>query len=102
MRWSNCSGKSRGGRVPEDVGRLFAEVEDELSARGFSPRHARLRAVAERIATGDEALPPAILWHGFFKLSASESSLVSVLAPRTELTISLPEWPGAERAAKLC
>lgn len=87
-----------GSRLPDDAGRLFLEVERELGARGFAPRHAQLKAVAERIAQGPEALPDAILWHGFFKLSAGESQLAAALAKRTELTMSLPAWSGSEKA----
>lgn len=84
-------GQVSGSRMPDDIGRLFAEVEAALGARGFAPRHARMKAAAERIAAGDEPLPPAILWHGFFKMSAGESLLAQALAQRVDFTISLPE-----------
>ncbi len=91
-------GEISGKRMPEDVGRLFAEVERDLATRNMAPRHARLAAAASRIAEGGVSLPPHIVFDGFFKLSAGESTLVAVLSDRTELTITLPEWSGAERA----
>jgi RecB family exonuclease len=91
-------GEVSGARMPDDVGRLFADVERQLSARGMAPRHARLAAAAARIAHGEEPLPPHIVFDGFFKLSAGESALVAALERRTELTITLPEWSGADRA----
>lgn len=79
-------------RYPDEVARLFAEVETELAARGCAPRHARLRAVAEQ-APG---LAP-VVFDGFFKLSAGEAALITELARRSEVTLTLPEWPGSER-----
>jgi len=91
-------GEISGKRMPEDVGRLFTEVERDLATRNMAPRHARLAAAGSRIAEGGVSLPPHIVFDGFFKLSAGESTLVAVLSDRTELTITLPEWSGAERA----
>ena len=91
-------GEISGKRMPEDVGRLFSEVERDLATRNMAPRHARLAAAAARIAEGGVSLPPHIVFDGFFKLSAGESLLVAVLSDQTELTITLPEWSGAERA----
>ncbi len=84
--------------MPDDVGRLFADVERQLATNGMAPRHARLATAASRIASNSEPLPPHIVFDGFFKLSAGESSLIAVLSLRTELTITLPEWSGAQRA----
>ena len=90
-------GEVSGSRMPDDVARLFADVERQLAAKGMAPRHARLTAAAARIAN-NEPLPPQIVFHGFFKLSAGEATLIAVLARRTEITITLPDGPGAERA----
>jgi ATP-dependent helicase/DNAse subunit B len=79
------------GSMPDDVGRLFAEVERQLAAKGMAPRHARLAAAASRIADSNEPLPPHIAFDGFFNVSAGESALLAALAARTELTITLPE-----------
>ncbi|MEO8096322.1 MAG: PD-(D/E)XK nuclease family protein [Acidobacteriota bacterium] len=87
-----------GTRLPDDVGRLFAEVEKELAGRGMAARHARLGAAVKRIALGDAAVAAHVVLCGFFKLSAEESALVAVLSRRSEMTVALPEWPGAERA----
>ena len=95
---ANLFGEVSGTRLPDDVGRLFADVERQLAAKGMAPRHARLAAAASRIKKDGEPLPPHIVFDGFFKLSAGESQLVAALSQRTELTITLPEWSGAERA----
>jgi ATP-dependent helicase/DNAse subunit B len=79
-----------GTKLPDDVGRLFAEVERELAARGFGARHTRLRAAAERVASGEIALPPRIEWRGFFKLSAAEREFSEALRQRTEVVIEDP------------
>ena len=91
-------GEISGKRMPDDVGRLFADVERQLAVKNMAPRHARLAAAASRIAHDNEPLPPHIVFDGFFKLSAGESALVAALSARTELTITLPAWSGAERA----
>jgi ATP-dependent helicase/DNAse subunit B len=90
-----------GTRLPEDISRLFAEVEKELAASGFAPRHVRLETAAARIELENQPLPASILWHGFFTLSAGELSLVSGLAQKSDLAISLPDWPGAERTREV-
>ncbi|MEP6962096.1 MAG: PD-(D/E)XK nuclease family protein [Acidobacteriota bacterium] len=87
-----------GSRLPEDVGRLFAAVEKDLAERGMAPRHALLLAAAERISTGGEPVPAHIVIDGFFKFSAGESVLVAALSRLVDVTVTLPEWSGAERA----
>ena len=77
---SSLFGEVSGQRMPDDVGRLFADVERQLSAKGMAPRHARLDAVAARIRNGEGTLPPHIVFDGFFKLSAGESTLVAALS----------------------
>lgn len=87
-----------GKKLPEDVGRLFAAVDQDLEARGFAPRHARLEAAAKRIAQGGEALPRHLFFDGFFKFSAGELALIAALTRRSDVTIALPHWSGTERA----
>jgi ATP-dependent helicase/DNAse subunit B len=92
-------GEVSGQRMPGDVRRLFEDVERQLAAKGLAPRHIRLAEVASRVAREEELpLPPHIVFDGFFKLSPGESALVAALARRSEITITLPEWSGAERA----
>lgn len=86
-----------GAKLPDDVGRLFADVARQLASKGMAPRHARLAAARESIRSG-AALPPKIVIDGFFKLAAGELALFAGLAQRTDLTITLPDWPGSEAA----
>ncbi len=50
-------GEVSGQRMPEDIRRLFADVERQLASKGMAPRRARLAAAATRIAhNGDPCL----------------------------------------------
>ncbi|MFM2123866.1 MAG: hypothetical protein RL328_317 [Acidobacteriota bacterium] len=90
-----------GQRLPDDVGRLFAHVERDLEARGFAPRYARLAAAAKRIAQNGEPVAAHIFFDGFFKFSTGELELIAALTSRTDVTIALHQWPGAERAREV-
>ena len=87
-----------GKKLPDDVGKLFAAVERDLEMRGFAPRHARLKGAAKRIAQGGEVLPGRVFFDGFFKFSAGELALIAALTRRSDVTIALHDWSGAERA----
>ncbi len=84
-------GEVSGKRLPEDIGRLFRDVERELATKNLAARHARLEAAAARIANVDEPLPPHIIFDGFSQLSENETALISALAKRTAVTVTLPE-----------
>jgi ATP-dependent helicase/DNAse subunit B len=77
-----------------DLGDLEAEVERNLSVRGMGLRHQRLRSAADALPV--ETLPERIILDGFFTLSAAEAALVLALAGHTSITITLPDWPGAQ------
>ena len=80
--------------LPADLADLQAEVERSLNVRGLSLRHQRLRSVAD--ALQEEIVPKNIILDGFFTLSAAETALVVGLAGQAAVTITLPDWPGAQ------
>ena len=80
--------------LPADILSLEDEVERRLKARGLGLRHARLRSAAEALRSSVEILPEITL-DGFFTLSAAETELVLALGERTNVTITLPDWPGS-------
>ena len=66
---------------------LLFEVQDQLQARGFSSRQARLIAAAR----SRDPLPAGIVFDGFFSFSPAERTLIESMADRTELTVTLPQ-----------
>ncbi len=72
--------------VPEDLARIFREVERELEKRGCALRSTRLQSVCENPGL----LAPHIVFDGFFSLAASELELLVSLSRRTSLTVTLP------------
>lgn len=93
---ANLFGQVSGRKLSGDVGRIFLEAERDLLARNLAPRQARLDAAAQRISRENEPLPPHIFFDGFFKFSAGEAFLIAVLTNRTNVTVTLPDWSGAE------
>jgi ATP-dependent helicase/DNAse subunit B len=90
------------GCEPYDVsgplGGIFDHVREALCQRGLATRKDRLRAAA--IAVDNNNLPGtgAILFDGFYNFAAPELDLISALASRTGVTVTLPDWEGAEPA----
>jgi RecB family exonuclease len=74
-----------------ELGAVLREVQDTLAARGFALRNARLRAAAKQARAGVVKLPAAVIWDGFFTLSAAETAFVEALASRTTVLVTLPE-----------
>ena len=75
------------GQVPD----LPSEIDDQLAQRGRALREKRLQT-ATPIATGP------IIVDGFFTLTPAELSLLQKLASQTTVTVTLPDWPGANSA----
>ena len=80
--------------LPPDLEDLQAEVERNLKVRGMGLRHQRLRSAVDALRA--ETLPKNIILDGFFTLSAAETALVVGLGGRGPVTITLPDWPGAQ------
>ena len=74
-----------------ELGAVLREVQDTLGARGFALRNARLRAAAEQARAGVVKLPAAVIWDGFFTLSAPETAFVEALASRSTVLVTVPE-----------
>lgn len=83
--------------LPADIMSLEAEIEQRLKTRDLGLRHARLRSAAG--APG--AVPANVILDGFFTLSAPETELVLALGERTNVTITLPDWPGSQKVREI-
>jgi hypothetical protein len=81
--------------LPADILSLEEDVERNLKARGLGLRYARLRSAAEALRSSVGMLPGVTL-DGFFTLSAAETELVLALGERTNVTVTLPDWPGSQ------
>jgi len=77
------------GQVPD----LPSKIENQLAQRGVALREQRLR-IAQPIPQG-----PTIL-DGFFTLTPAELDFLEKLAGQTEVTITLPDWPGSASACE--
>ena len=74
---------------------VAGEVEQELSRRGFAFRADRVAAAAAEVRRRPPAGVDAVYWDGFFSLTLAERELVKALAGRADVTVTMPEWPGA-------
>ncbi|MBI5281447.1 MAG: PD-(D/E)XK nuclease family protein [Candidatus Solibacter usitatus] len=77
-------------------GLVYDALERELNARGLLLRSAQLAAAAASLR---RAPPPPlrdIFFDGFFSFTLGELELIRALKPHSNLTVALPEWPGAE------
>ncbi len=82
--------------VDGDLAGIFREVERALTARGFAlPRRRLLEA-----AKDPGALPPHLVFDGFFSFSPAERNFLAALAARTAVTVTLPDWPGADETRR--
>jgi ATP-dependent helicase/DNAse subunit B len=77
--------------LPPGLARIAEKIEDQLAQRGRALREKRLQT-AVPITTG-----PVIL-DGFFTLSRAELDLLEKLASQTQVTVTLPDWPGSAAA----
>jgi ATP-dependent helicase/DNAse subunit B len=80
--------------LPADLADLQEDVERNLNDRGMGLRHRRLRNAAEALRA--DSLPKNIILDGFFTLSAAETALAVALGGYASVTITLPDWPGAQ------
>src|SRR5437868_12117105 len=80
--------------LPADLADLQAEIERNLNIRGMGLRHQRLKSAADALRA--ETLPKKIILDGFFTLSAAETALVVAMGVHAAVTMTLPDWPGAQ------
>jgi ATP-dependent helicase/DNAse subunit B len=77
--------------LPPDLARIAEEIEDQLAQRGLALREKRI-LTATPVTTG-----PIVL-DGFFTLSPAELAFLDKLASQTQVTVTLPDWPGSASA----
>jgi len=75
---------------------VYAEVENNLVRRRLALRAERLREAARKLRLRGPDNVRAVLIHGFFSLSKPELEVIEALSHHANLTITLPEWHGAE------
>lgn len=82
-----------GGVFGTDLARVFQDVKEGLKARGMGLRNARLQDAR----TGPS---PTAVFDGFFSFSHAELEFIEGLAAHSQVTVTLPDWPGAENARR--
>ncbi len=78
-----------------EISDVFREARTRISP--FVLRKERLRSAVEIVKSAAN-LPPQIVLDGFFSLSRAELALVEALASLTQVTVVLPDSPGAAPA----
>jgi ATP-dependent helicase/DNAse subunit B len=86
--------------IPFDLVSLFRHVRANLAKRGYALRNTRLREAAARIRDLSVAVPAHVVLDGFFNLQQGEIEFVDALAGRTSVTVTLPEFLGADAAKR--
>lgn len=81
-----------------DLGRIYAEVESELKRRRLMTSPGLVSAAASAIGEGALDGCWALYFDGFFTLSPVEASMIRAAARRMDVSVTLPEWPGAAEA----
>lgn len=79
-----------------DLVLICSEVEAELKRRGLQFRSALLRRAALRISEEGTEIQTVIM-AGFFSFTPPELEVIRAIAQRSELTIALTEWAGAQQ-----
>jgi ATP-dependent exoDNAse (exonuclease V) beta subunit len=77
-----------GSVLHEDLAKLFDTVNAALAARGMGLRNQRLRSC------NFDTLPAHLAFDGFFSFSEVELDFIQRIAPRSAVTLTLPDWPG--------
>ncbi len=79
---------------------VLAGAEEDLASAGLHLRASRLRIAASAIEEKGLGGLRQVFLDGFFTLTSVELDLVATLARHASVTITLPEWPGAETARR--
>ena len=91
-------GQLRGSGVWPDFSEIYAAVGRALKPLGKMLRGDRLRVAAERIGTNAFEPMQSILVAGFYGFTAPELQVLHALDSKCRLTITLPDWSGAQFA----
>src|SRR5262249_41872 len=77
---------------------IFSELEAELERRGLFLRTTWMRRVCAAIDIRGLPAIHRLYLDGFLSFSSPELEALAALARHSELTITLPDWPGAGHA----
>ena len=86
------------GPLTDALGSVYEHAERLLGESKLHLRAERLNAAASSLRRG---APEELAWvylDGFFTLNPGELAVVGALARGCDVTVSLPEWPGAQPA----
>lgn len=80
------------------LGEVYSALEEELKNRGLELRAWRIAQAAQSAGQGAAAAIEQVWFDGFFTLTPAERRLAAELARHSRVTVSLPEWQGAQPA----
>lgn len=83
-----------------DLGRIYSEVEAELARRGLSLSPGLLAEASRALSEGALNHCDQFFFDGFFTLSPAELTFLRAIAGSRQITLALPEWPGAAEAQR--
>lgn len=86
------------GPIPQAFAALYADVATAAEAEGYGFRNRRLAAAAARLRAQGVPGIKEVFADGFFSFTDPELDFLEALASKCELTVSLPDWPGAKSA----
>ncbi len=77
------------------LSRVYEELEGELKTRGMVTRAGQMAAAARQLR--DSGCAAERVWFdGFFQFTRGEVELIRALKDRAAVTVTLPEWEGAQ------
>lgn len=83
-----------------DFIQVYQETENLLAARGFALRGRRLQMAADRVLAQGLGDIGEVWFDGFFNFAEPELDLIAALLKHASVSVTLPEWPGAEPARR--
>ncbi len=86
------------GPFAHDFGRVYDGVEQRLRNRRIHLRGARIAAAAQSLRRNWPRDLRTVYFDGFVTFSKGELELIRAIASNADLTVALPEWPGAKPA----
>jgi RecB family exonuclease len=87
-----------GTRYGAAFARVFDVVREAAGARGWRLRAERLAQAARALGAAPALGVDEVLADGFFTLAGPELDVLEALARHADLTVTLPDWPGAKPA----
>lgn len=85
---------------PPSLLSILGEVERALAARGQGLRHLRLAAAAQSVQSSGLPGVEALYLDGFLSFTTPEIGVLHALAAHADVSLTLPDWPGAGRARR--